>query len=154
MTLSFRNLTIDPRTPVRAWPVEAVQTALERGDIRDWRRLAEEIRSDPWGPTARLVEEVLGFSRPYGVGELMETVISIERDRAESREKQAVATEVRAAISRSGLSAADFAERIGTSASRLSTYATGKVVPSASLMVRIRRVADHQAAPVPSRRRA
>ncbi|MFD2862989.1 helix-turn-helix domain-containing protein [Salininema proteolyticum] len=38
------------------------------------------------------------------------------------------------------MSQAEFAERIGTSASRLSTYISGKVMPSAALMVRIRRV--------------
>ena len=43
----------------------------------------------------------------------------------------------------------DFAERIGTSRSRLSTYMSGKVVPSATLMVRMRRVALH-ASPKPA----
>jgi transcriptional regulator with XRE-family HTH domain len=41
------------------------------------------------------------------------------------------------------MSKQDFAERIGTSRSRLSTYTSGKVVPSATLMVRMRRVARH-----------
>jgi transcriptional regulator with XRE-family HTH domain len=35
----------------------------------------------------------------------------------------------------------DFAERTGTSRSRLSTYMSGKVVPSAALMMQMRRVA-------------
>ncbi len=43
---------------------------------------------------------------------------------------------------------AEFASRIGTSTSRLSTYAAGKVTPSAALMLRIRRLglrhATHQ----------
>ena len=41
------------------------------------------------------------------------------------------------------LEAVSFAERIGTSRSRLSTYMSGQVVPSATLMVRMRRVALH-----------
>jgi len=53
-----------------------------------------------------------------------------------------VASEVRNLVGRSGLSKQDFAERIGTSRSRLSTYMSGKVVPSAALMVRMRRVAS------------
>jgi transcriptional regulator with XRE-family HTH domain len=36
---------------------------------------------------------------------------------------------------------AEFASQIGTSTSRLSTYATGKVTPSAALMLRMSRVA-------------
>jgi len=34
-------------------------------------------------------------------------------------------------------SAAAFATQVGTSASRLSTYATGRVTPSAAMLVRI-----------------
>jgi len=56
----------------------------------------------------------------------------------------AVAAEIRAAVEGSGLSQAVFASRIGTSASRLSTYMSGKVTSSAALMLRIRRVADRE----------
>lgn len=142
MALTFRNLTITPEAPVDQWPTEAVQTALERGDLADWHRIVAEVRADPWGKTARQVEEVLGHSRPYGVAEAMETVLSRARLRAEESERAAIAADVREAIRRSGLSRAEFASRIGTSASRLSTYASGKVVPSATLMLRIHRVAE------------
>jgi ribosome-binding protein aMBF1 (putative translation factor) len=70
----------------------------------------------------------------------MESVIARARARAEDDERRTVATEVRQAITDSGLARAEFAARIGTSASRLSTYATGKVVPSATLVLRIRRL--------------
>jgi transcriptional regulator with XRE-family HTH domain len=43
-------------------------------------------------------------------------------------------------IDESGLSRAEFVSRIGTSASRLFTYATGKVTPSAALLMRMRAV--------------
>ncbi len=138
MPLVFRNVTTNPSDPVTAWPTEAVQAALERGDLEHWRRLAAEIRRHPWGRTARQVEEVLSHSRPYGVAELMEGAISRARARAEGEERRTVAAEIRQAIASSGLSSAEFAASIGTSASRLSTYATGKVVPSATLMLRIR----------------
>jgi DNA-binding transcriptional regulator YiaG len=144
MALAFRNLTITPDAPVSEWPTEAVQTALERGDLADWHRLVVEIAGDPWGKTARQVEEVLSHSRPYGVAEAMEMVLSRARQRAEATERAAVAAEIRDAIKRSGLSRADFASQIGTSTSRLSTYASGKVTPSAALMLRIRRVSDRQ----------
>lgn len=137
---AFRNVTVAPSDPVTEWPTEAVQAALERGDLEHWQRLATEIDHDPWGKTARQVEEVLSHSRPYGVAELMDDVISHARARAEESERLAVATEIRRAIAASGLSRAEFASRIGTSASRLSTYATGKVAPSATLIVRIRRL--------------
>jgi DNA-binding transcriptional regulator YiaG len=141
MPLAFRNLTITPEAPVSEWPTEAVQAALERGDLADWHRIAVAFQTDPWGRTARQVEEVLSHSRPYGVAEAMETALARARQRAEASERAAVAAEIREAVERSGMSQAEFASRIGTSASRLSTYASGKVTPSATLMIRIRRVA-------------
>jgi DNA-binding transcriptional regulator YiaG len=142
MTLAFRNLAITPDAPVSQWPTEAVQAALERGDLADWHRLVAELDVSPWGRTARQVEEVLSHSRPYGIAEAMELALSRARDRAESSERAAVAADIAEAIERSGLSRTEFAAHIGTSASRLSTYISGKVVPSATLLVRIRRVAE------------
>jgi DNA-binding transcriptional regulator YiaG len=141
VALAFRNLAITPDAPVSSWPTEAVQAALERGDLADWHRIAAEIGADPWGRTARQVEEVLSHSRPYGVAEAMELVLSRARERSEASERAAVAAEICQAVRRSGLSRAEFASRIGTSASRLSTYVSGKVTPSATLMLRIRRTA-------------
>jgi DNA-binding transcriptional regulator YiaG len=146
MALAFRNLTTSPDEPVAGWPTEAVQAALERGDLADWHKIAAEVRSDPWGRTARQVEEVLSHSRPYGIAEAMESVLSRARERTEAAERADVAAEIRQAIARSGLSRAEFASRIGTSASRLSTYASGKVTPSATLMLRIQRLASQDQA--------
>ncbi len=142
MALAFRNLTVTPGAPVSQWPTEAVQTALERGDLADWHRIVAEIGAHPWGRTARQVEEVLSYSRPYGIADAMGLALSRARDRFEASERAAVAAEIEEAVRRSGLGRAEFAAQIGTSASRLSTYASGKVVPSATLMVRIRRLAD------------
>jgi hypothetical protein len=143
--LEFRNVDASPDDPVDKWPLEAVQTALERGGISHWKRLASAIRALPWGPVARAVEEVLSYSRPYGVTEAMERVIARAREEVEGAERRAVADEVGLLIRDSGLSRAEFASRIGTSASRLSTYATGKVTPSAALMLRMRRTARGRA---------
>lgn len=143
--LAFRNVDASPDDPVVDWPLEAVQTALERGGLLHWRRLASAIRAQPWGQVTRRVEEVFTYSRPYGVTEAMERVIAGARDEVEAAERRAVADEIDRLIRDSGLSRAEFASRIGTSASRLSTYATGKVTPSAALMVRMRRTAGRPA---------
>lgn len=140
-SLAFRNVDASPDDPVSTWPIEAVQAALERGSLSDWRRLAKEIRAEPWGPVARRVESVLTYSRPYGVDRAMEGTIARARSEAEAGERETVAAEVARLIEMSGLSRAEFASGIGTSSSRLSTYATGKVTPSATLMVRMRAVA-------------
>lgn len=71
----------------------------------------------------------------------MESVIAHARQAAVEDEREQVASEVRPLISSSGLTAAQLAERLGTSASRLSTYSSGKVSPAATFMVRMRRIA-------------
>lgn len=142
--LAFRNVDVSPDDPVVEWPLEAVQTALERGGLSQWRRLASAIREQPWGPIARGVEEVLAYSRPYGVALAMERVIALMREEAEAEERRSVAAEVDRLVRESGFSRSEFASLIGTSASRLSTYATGRVTPSAALMLRMRRTTSSQ----------
>lgn len=145
MSLTFRNVDVDPEDGVGQWPTEAVLTALERGGLSHWRRLADAIRLDPWGPVARRVEAALAATRPYGSAELMEAVISRARAAAENRERATVAAEVERLVATSGLSRAEFARAIGTSASRLSTYVSGRVTPSAALLVRMRRTSNEAA---------
>jgi hypothetical protein len=141
-TLAFRNVAVSPDDPVSEWPLEAVQAALERGGLADWRRLTAAIATDPWGSVARRVEEVLSYSRPYGVAPAFEKAISLVREAAEVAERETVAAEIGGLVRESGLSRAEFASLVGTSASRLSTYIGGKVTPSAALLVRMRRAAQ------------
>ena len=139
--LKFRNIDASPDDPVETWPFEGILAAVERGTLPDWDRLATVIRADPWGPVAQQVLEAVHLSRPYGTTELLEAVVARARQLAIDSERDNVASEVRDLVGRSGLSKQDFADRMGTSRSRLSTYMSGKVVPSATLMVRMRRVA-------------
>jgi DNA-binding transcriptional regulator YiaG len=141
--LKFRNVDASPDDPVETWPFEGILAAVERGTLPDWRRLAAAIRADPWGPVAQQVLEAIRLSHPYGTAELLEGVVTRARELAIDSEREEVASEVRDLVARSGLSKQDFAERIGTSRSRLSTYMSGKVVPSATLIVRMRRAAHH-----------
>src|SRR5882724_11667817 len=140
--LKFRNIDASPDDPIETWPFEGVLAAVERGTLPDWRRLARAIEADPWGQVAQQVLEAVQLSRPYGTAELLEGVVNRARELAANAERAEVATEVRNLVSASGLSQQDFATRLGTSRSRLSTYMSGKVVPSAALMVRMRRVAS------------
>jgi predicted XRE-type DNA-binding protein len=141
--LKFRNVVTSPDDPVETWPFEAILAAIERGTLPDWRRLARAIDAAPWGPVARQVLEAVHLSRPYGTTELLEGAVDRARRRAADAERAEVAAEIRDLVGRSALSQQEFAERIGTSRSRLSTYMSGKIVPSAALMVRMRQVARH-----------
>jgi len=83
-------------------------------------------------PVAHQVLEAVHLSHPYGTTELLEGVVARARKLAADSERADVASEVQTLVARSGLSRQDFAERIGTSRSRLSTYMSGQVVPSAA----------------------
>jgi DNA-binding transcriptional regulator YiaG len=134
--LRFRNIDADPSAPVETWPQEGVQAALERGSITDYRRLAAAVRRAPWGPFARGLEHVLTYSQPYGAAALMRRAIDAARAQADADARAEVARQLNAAREASGLTRAEFAARLGTSASRMSTYLSGAVTPSASLLVR------------------
>ncbi|MGH3766488.1 MAG: helix-turn-helix domain-containing protein [Pseudonocardiaceae bacterium] len=140
MTLAFRNIDASPTDPVESWPTEAVITALERGGLSDWHRLGQAVRADPWGPVARRIEEALTCIQPYGVDVAMQRILSDARTTRDQAERDAVAKEIAQIVRASGLSKSEFASRIGTSASRLSTYLSGSVTPSASLLLRMRAV--------------
>jgi DNA-binding transcriptional regulator YiaG len=144
MALAFRNVDANPADPVETWPAEAVRTALERGGLSHWKRLRDSIVDEPWGPVARRVEEAIALDPPYGTGTLFADVITEARTRAETDERDAVAAEIQDLLERSGLTRTDFASRIGTSTSRLSTYLTGRVTPSAALLIRMRRILRHR----------
>jgi len=147
VTLAFRNVDANVSDPVGSWPQEALQAALERGDLSHWRRISAEIRAWPWGRVARTVEEILTYSRPYGVAGLMERAIEAARQRSVRSEVQEVADRIRMFQELSRLTVSEYASLVGTSRSRMSTYLAGKVVPSAAMLVRMERAAtlnEHQ----------
>ncbi|NHA01308.1 helix-turn-helix transcriptional regulator [Nocardioides sp. W3-2-3] len=69
---------------------------------------------------------------------------------AEEDERRAVADHIRTTIAATGLTQRQFATLVGTSPSRLSTYVTGSVTPSAAMLLRINRMAK-RARTLPSR---
>jgi len=141
MSLQFRNVDASPSDDVRTWPFEALVTAIDRGLVSDWQPIFAEVRRSPWGRVARRVERHLAVRERDGVRELFRMAIERARADAERADREAVASRVRRAVERSGMTNARFAEHIGTSPSRLSTYLSGKVVPSAALLLRIERAA-------------
>ena len=142
MPLAFRNVDASPADDVRTWPYEALVTAIDRGLVPDWQPIFAEIRRSPWGQVARRVERYLTYREPDGVGTLFSLALDRARADANRADRDEVAARVRAAVDRSGLTNSRFADLVGTSASRLSTYLSGKVTPSAAMLVRIERAGD------------
>jgi len=144
MALRFRNIDVDPSDPVERWGFEGLLAAIDRGDLNDWRRVVAAVRRDPWGDVARHLVDVFKVAQDVGVVAALRRALAEVRRDAEQAEKTLVVEQVRASITASGLSQREFAQRIGTSASRLSTYRNGSVTPSATLMVRMEAVASHR----------
>lgn len=134
---------VDPSRPgpLLATPEEVART-WDLGGLPAWRGQVAIIASNPWAPYANELKELaLAADRPAPVHALDEAV-KVYRTRFERRERELVAREIRALVAVSGLSQREFAALAGTSASRLSTYVNGLVTPSATMMVRIRRVSE------------
>lgn len=134
---------IDPNKPRRI-PKDAEEMAeiVEKGGVGEWRRLLAIIASNPWGPeVVRLVELAQEADLPAPVSAI-EWCAKVYRKRFEEAERLEVAKEIRRLVAISGCSQRQFAQYIGTSPSRLSTYVNGLVTPSAAMMLRISRSAS------------
>ncbi len=136
---TFRNVSASPRDPVDTWPFEALVETLERGLVTDWEPIFDEVRARPWGAVARRVERWIRMSHGDPAARLFTLALGRARQRVEDDERDEVARQVREAIAASGMNAGEFAASVGTSASRLSTYANGRVIPSATMLLRILR---------------
>lgn len=128
--------------PVEFWSTSAIRTALQSGDITTWQLIVVALKRDPYGRTARQVEEVLEGTAPYGIAKALSEVLTRARAHLEANERAEVGRHMQLLIERSGLSRQEFASRIGVPANDLNDYLDGTVNPPASLMIRMRRLSD------------
>ena len=136
-----RRPPVDTR-PVEFWPTSSIRAALETDDLTVWQRIVTAIKRDPYGRTARQVEEVLESAKPYGVSKALDEVLTRTRAHLEANERSEVARHIHMLLARSGLSVEEFASRIGIPTDGFADYLEGKDSPAASLMIRMRRVSD------------
>jgi DNA-binding transcriptional regulator YiaG len=145
-----RRDSVDPdaRGPLITTP-EEIATCDGNG-INGWRGQVAHVAANPWNP---YVDDVTALAvtadRPVFAAVLSKAK-KIYVERFERRERELVGKEIRRLVAVSGLTQREFARRMGTSASRVSTYVNGLVTPSASMMIRIQRVSrlaeEHEAA--------
>jgi len=128
--------------PVEYWPTTAIRSALEVGDISVWQKIVVAIKRDPFGRTARQVEEVLQNAPPQGITNALSEVLVRSRQHLEAGERAEAARHIRSLVARSGLSHHEFASRIGVPVEDLVLYLEGRVSPPASLVIRIRKLSD------------
>lgn len=136
-----RSPQVDNR-PVEFWPTSSIRAALETDDLTVWQRIVVAIKRDPYGRTARQVEEVLETTQPYGVSNALAEVLVRTREHMEANERAEVTRHVRLLLERSGLGQQEFASRTGVPADQFAAYLDGSSNPSASLMIRMRRLSD------------
>ena len=136
-----RRPPVDDR-PVEFWPTSAIRAALETDDLAVWQRIVAAIKRDPFGRTARQVEEVLQTARPYGVSKALAEVLHRTREHLEANERAEVARHIQTMLDRSGLGQQEFASRTGVPNDDFASYLRGETSPSASLMVRMRKLSD------------
>ncbi|SDB85798.1 hypothetical protein SAMN05216410_0495 [Sanguibacter gelidistatuariae] len=140
MALQFRNIDATPDDPVEQWGVEGMLTAIERGYLPHWRRIARAVKRDPQGKAALDLDEALSIAERQGVVVLLRRIL----DAARAGDAGQVARRVELAVARSGLSLRKFSAEVGTSPARLSSYRSGAVTPGADVLVRIERVAQER----------
>ena len=128
--------------PVEFWSTAAINSALQGGDIATWKRIAGALKRDPFGRTARQVEEVLGAGRPVGIAKALWEVLERARTHLETDERAEVARHVRMLLDRSGLGKQEFASRCGIPVEDLTSFLDAVVSPPASLMIRMRRLSE------------
>lgn len=138
------NLVFAGVDPTRqAAPIETVaqlHACIDSGSVPDWRAHLGMVAAAPWSPDVAETLEVARLSDrsyPYLV---LRSVVARCREWYKDRERDQVAAQIRTLVSVSGLSQREFATRIGTSPSRLSSYLKGTVTPSAAIVLRIQRV--------------
>ena len=90
---------------------------------------------------ARRIQHYLTYAPAGEITRLFQLAVDSARADRKSAERAEVAAQVRVAIPSSGITAAQVAQLIGKSTSRLSTYAKGSVCPSAHMPARIKRAA-------------
>ncbi|MGH8929222.1 MAG: helix-turn-helix domain-containing protein [Egibacteraceae bacterium] len=112
-----RHVEYPPETPVTELPSAAIVDLLDRGDLDDWRPIAQAVARDPHGPFTQRVARLLDAYPMYGTSPLWRAWI--ERCQARAREAPTPMglAEVR---HRAGLSQAELAARMGISQSDLS----------------------------------
>lgn len=127
--------------PPRIQSEEDLLEVFRSGDVSLWRRLVASTLAEPWSGRTDAHLSLLDPEIRPGEFAGVRALAEMTRRLAEEDERRAVADHIRATIASTGLTQREFATLVGTSPSRLSTYVTGSVTPSAAMLLRINRMA-------------
>ena len=88
-TLRFRNVVATPADPVTQWGTEGFLSAIERGWLPDWHRIATAIAAEPFSETTSDLQKAIMCSRPSGQGVALARLFLQVRQPEEARKEQA-----------------------------------------------------------------
>lgn len=131
--MKHRHLDFPPGTPVEDWPVAALIDVLERGDLADWKPIAEAVARNPLGPFAARIMEIVDRHPMYGTSPLWRAWIDRRRAQAEARTSPLPGTALATLRKKLGLTQVEIARRIGISQSDLSKLERRKDVRLSTL---------------------
>ena len=114
-----RHLQVSSDTPIEAHPSAAIVDILERGDLDEWRPIADAIHRDPMGKFAEKVMRLVDAYPMYGSSPLWRSWIDRCRARAEGG-RLPRAADLSALRRELGLTQVELAGRLGISQSDLS----------------------------------
>lgn len=124
-TVAWSEPDVDRR--VEFWPTVAIRSALESADIATWQRIAAALKRDPYGRTARQVEEVLEGAPATGIANAFWEVLDRARTHLDANARREFLSLQARAVQQEP---------------NLTGHLDGSVSPSASLMIRMRRLSD------------
>lgn len=145
MALAFRNLDVSPDAPVEEWGFEGLLSAVDRGDLTDWRRIASAVARAPRGELTELLDDVLHAAEDSGAASALRRYVALAVEREGLDERREVAAELVRLWKCSGLDQGAYARRLGTSRPRLNSYLNARTVPLATVLIRARRLDDQTA---------
>ena len=119
------------------------RTMIRQEGVNAWRGLLANIAANPWCDAVSQLEALAEEADLPDALRAIQACARVYRSRMEDDERATVAQEIRRLVEQSGRTQRAFARAVGTSASRLSTYVNGIVVPSSTMLLRMQRVATN-----------
>ena len=129
---------------VPAPPIETVEEFLDcfaNESLAGWRRHLLHYALEPWSPYTRQLTELAAEAGNEYYIDGLDRFLRALRDETNAQERQSVAAEMHRLVAGTEITQREFARRVGTSPSRLSSYLSGSATPSAAMFLRIRRAA-------------
>lgn len=81
MTLRFRNLAVTPANRVELWGTEGHPAVIDRGTLRDWKRIAAATDADPYGRVAERLAALPDLAEDAGVVTVVRRRLASAQDR-------------------------------------------------------------------------